>query len=444
MAAATGSASELPVPATPPPWRGAPRCRRRPTAGAPDEETHRAELTDHGGRRTGGGAASSLFSGRSATQLLREGPTVLRNLLLVGLAGVLLGLLYEGQYEKTRCDHLADGLAKAPLLPAPPTADEKQQWIDGCKVQAAEWSFSACFFASAAATTRRSAYRRQTTTSSTSCRCSTPRRTTLSPSRSPSSRSRPRSTRSAPNAPSSGARAATTRSGRTASARMCRLCPRSLSVRLLIALPAAPPLVHALPSLYFTSHCALGGRGLGQLILHLNSSRQLAGGVAALLCTVPAVPNARHAAPRHQVPLVRFLRAVGMEGLVALEFDPWAYGDAWHGNGTRVPETCCRFDLDPPSTSAFWSEAVPPYPACPVNATRYPWVPPPADVEGVRRRRPRQPLGYRKQARGARPLGDGVGVALLPGDVAILGSSSASSCDLSRPGPPAAPVILRA
>ena len=68
----------------------------------------------------------------------------------------------------------------------------------------------------------------------------------------------------------------------------------------------------------------------------------------------------------------------GMEGLVALEFDPWAYGDAWHGNGTRVPETCCRFDLDPAvNFTTFWSTAVPPYPACPVNATRYPWVPPP-------------------------------------------------------------------
>ena len=36
------------------------------------------------------------------------------------------------------------------------------------------------------------------------------------------------------------------------------------------------------------------------------------------------------------------------------------------------------FDLDPAvNFTTFWSEAVPPYPACPVNATRYPWVPPP-------------------------------------------------------------------
>ena len=390
MAAATGSASELPVPTTPPPRRGAPPVPTTANGGrAEDEETQlERRLTDHGGRRTAGRCRQLvLFSGRSATQLLREGPTVLRNLLLVCLAGVLLGLLYEGQYEKTRCDHLADGLAKAPLLPAPPTPDEKQQWIAGCKVQAAEGgSFSRSRFFCFGGGDDAAALGVQTADHDEFHELSLQYTQAFTLSLLALAII---SIQTALNA-FGAERAVFWRESRHYSiwaycvGKNVAALPLSLFYPfafLSLFLPLLRPFT-PFHSLYFTFalvHWA--GEGLGQLIsLHLNSSRQLAGGVAALLCTVLTGSFPMLDTLPQGIKYLSYASFVrwGMEGLVALEFDPWAYGDAWHGNGTRVPDTCCRFDLDPAvNFTTFWSTAVPPYPACPVNATRYPWVPPP-------------------------------------------------------------------
>ena len=87
----------------------------------------------------------------------------------------------------------------------------------------------------------------------------------------------------------------------------------------------------------------MAGEGLGQLIsLQFTSSRQLAGGVIALLCTVVsgAFPLLPVSGPFATLSYASFVRW-GMEALVSVEYAPWYWGSQ-HSNGSAG---CCRLEL---------------------------------------------------------------------------------------------------
>ena len=376
-AAATGSASELPVPMTPPPrarrasgaddgQRGARRGRGDATRAA----AHRPRRAADGGavpparalQRAQCDAAPPRGSHRAAQPAAR----------LPGRRAPRTIVRRSVREDAVRPS--GRRLAKAPLLPAPPTADEKQQWIAGCKVQAAEGgSFSRSRFfcfgggddaaALGVQTADRDEFHELSLQYTQAFTLSLLALAIISIQTALNAFGAERAVFWRESRHYSISAYCVGKNGRSAALTL-------LPVRLLVALPAAPPPVHALPlAVLHLRARAWAGEVAGQLIsLHLNSSRQLAGGVAALLCTVLTGSFPMLDTLPQGIKYLSYASFVrwGMEGLVALEFDPWAYGEVWHGNGTRVPETCCRFDLDPAvNFTTFWSTAVPPRPGVP-------------------------------------------------------------------------------
>ena len=64
-------------------------------------------LQENGGRITAGGWTQVLlFVWRSATQLERSSYAIVRDLFITGMAGLVLGFLFEGTMEKVRCEHI--------------------------------------------------------------------------------------------------------------------------------------------------------------------------------------------------------------------------------------------------------------------------------------------------------------------------------------------------
>ena len=339
---------------------------------------------------------------------------MLRNLLLVCLAGVLLGLLYEASTRRRGATIWPTASARRRCCPAPPTAESSNgSPAARCRRRRDGRSLARASSASAAATTRRrSACKRRTTTSSTSCRCSTPERSRCRSSRSRSSRSKPRSTRSVRSAPSSGANPPLLDLGvlrRQECGRAAALA--LLSVRLLIALPAAPPAVHALPlAVLHLRARALGGRGAGtgKIDIHLAfvsparrwrrrppsaRSRRM----ARSRCSTRSSPKSTSTSR------VQVLRAVGDGGHLQRAHQRLTRGRmATRGTATApVFQTrAAASDLDPAvNFTTFWSEAVPPsavVPRQPATRRRPGSAAAEAVVRGVRRRRPRQPLRLQK------------------------------------------------
>jgi hypothetical protein len=85
----------------------------------------------HGGRRTASvGMQLRLFLWRSCVQNARDGGTLARNALIVGVAGLLLGFLYEGALAKATCEH-------GDAFTSWPSDAERAAWEDGCRLRLA-------------------------------------------------------------------------------------------------------------------------------------------------------------------------------------------------------------------------------------------------------------------------------------------------------------------
>jgi hypothetical protein len=95
---------------------------------APGHSRLDARLKDNGGRRTVGVLRQvRLFTWRSATQLERASSVAVRDLAITCVSGLLLGFLFEGQYEKAKCDSLFDH--------APAPGNFEHEWSVLCKKQ---------------------------------------------------------------------------------------------------------------------------------------------------------------------------------------------------------------------------------------------------------------------------------------------------------------------
>jgi len=323
---ASGDVSLLPPPAThvrqPSGGAGPAMLRQLQLRGNAALNRLERRLQRNGGRSTAGFCRQlRVFVVRSSLQLRRAGFSALRDLLLACVVGLLLGFLYEGTFEQARCGSVADQIH-----------DDRQRdaWIGDCADMVwfnRTWFERAPFYCSGQGweggqfDAVRLGYSQALTLSLLALAIISIQ----------------------VNLNMFGAeRTVFWRESRHHSVLAYALGKNLAQLPLTLAYPFFLLLFFyqlLRPYAPFQSfYVALllvqwAGEGIGQLVsLQLNASRQLAGGVAALLFTVlsgsfPLLPLSGPLVIFSYISFVRW----GMEGLLSVEDAPWALGDPTSG-----------------------------------------------------------------------------------------------------------------
>ena len=301
-------------------------------------------LKESGGRVTVGLFRQvRLFVWRSALQLERSASVAVRDLMIICVAGTLLGFLFEGTYEKARCEGIFDHV--------PNGANYSAKWETACKAQVWErrswferpafYCYSEAPYVGRALVPERLQFRevyigyRQALNLLLLASAIISIQVSLN---------------------MLGAeRPVFWRESRHYSVGAYLLGKNVAQLPLTIAYPffyATFVYQFLRPYAPFQTVYLIfllmqwTGEGIGQLIsLTLNSSRQLAGGVAALIATVltGSFPLLNGLGPLFTILSSLSFCRWGMVALLSVEFAPWYMGEPTHPGGNPG---CCAFPPD--------------------------------------------------------------------------------------------------